>query len=163
MKIAIYPGSFDPVTLGHVDIITRASKIFDKVLVAVLINPSKNPAFSLEERISFLKKALKDFNNIEISSFDGLLADYAKNKSATAIVRGLRGTSDFEYEFQMSVINRKLNHDLDTVFLASSLQNMCLSSSVVKEIARFNGDISAFVPKCIHDDIRKKLCGGGTN
>ncbi len=163
MKTAICPGSFDPVTLGHMDIITRASKIFDKVIVAVLINPDKNPVFSVEERISLLNRVLKGFDNIEVLSFDGLLADYAKHKGATVIVRGLREVSDFEYEFQMSLINRKLNPDLDTVFLTTSLENMYLSSSVVKDIARFNGDISGFVPECIHEDIKERLCKGGIN
>lgn len=156
-RTVICPGSFDPVTLGHIDIISRASAMFDKVIVAVLVNSSKKPSFTTEERINLLKKALSDFDNIEIQSFDGLLADYAKETSADAVVRGLRAVSDFEYEFQMSLTNKRLNPDLETIFLTSRAEYMFLSSSIVKQVATLNGDISNFVPECIHDEIKKRL------
>lgn len=156
-KTVICPGSFDPVTLGHVDIISRAAAMFDKVIVAVLVNSSKKPSFTTEERITFLKKVFKDCNNIEIRSFDGLLAEYAKKMGADAVVRGLRVMSDFEYEFQMSLTNKKLNPDLETIFLTSRAEYMFLSSSIVKQIATLNGDITNFVPECIHDEIKKRL------
>ena len=135
-KIAICPGSFDPVTLGHIDIIRRASKMFDKVIVAVLVNPSKQPSFSIQERIEFLNEATKGIDNLEIVSFDGLLASYAKEKSAVAVVKGLRAMSDFEYEFQMALTNKKLNPELETIFLTTSAQHMYLSSNVshIKEL-----------------------------
>lgn len=161
MKTAICPGSFDPVTLGHVDIITRASKMFEKVIVAVMVNPSKVPSFTIEERTLFLKEALRSLDNIEIVSFDGLLADYARDRKAMAIVKGLRAVSDFEYEFQMALTNKKLNSELETVFFTTSAENMFLSSSVVKQIACFGGDISKFVPGCIHDAIKQRLYKGG--
>ncbi len=153
----ICPGSFDPVTLGHIDIIKRASKMFDKVIVAVLVNMSKTPSFSIEERISFLNEALKDVENIEIVGFSGLLADYAKERGAKAVVKGLRAMSDFEYEFQMALTNKKLNPELDTVFLTSDSQYMYLSSSMVKQIASLGGDISFFVPACIHAQVYERL------
>ena len=161
MKTAICPGSFDPVTLGHVDIITRASKMFEKVIVAVMVNPSKVPSFTIEERTLFLKEALRNLGNIEIVSFDGLLADYARERKAMALVKGLRAVSDFEYEFQMALTNKKLNSELETVFFTTSAENMFLSSSVVKQIACFGGDISKFVPGCIHDAIKQRLYKGG--
>ena len=146
MNIGFYAGSFDPVTLGHIDIIRRASKMFDKVIVAVLVNPSKQPSFSIQERIEFLNEATKGIDNLEIVSFDGLLASYAKEKSAVAVVKGLRAMSDFEYEFQMALTNKKLNPELETIFLTTSAQHMYLSSSMVKQVASFGGDISDFVP-----------------
>lgn len=158
MKIAICPGSFDPVTVGHVDIIRRAVKMFDHVIVAVMVNPSKHPAFTLEEREGLLTRALKGMPKIEIVGFDGLLADYARERNATAIVKGLRAVSDFEYEFQMALTNKKLNPELETVFLTTTAENMYLSSSIVKQIAMFGGDISDFVPACILKDIQDRLC-----
>lgn len=157
MKIAICPGSFDPVTLGHLDIISRASRLFDKVIVAVLCNTSKHPSFTVEERIAFLKEVTKDYDNVEVDSFSGLLVDYAKEKGAVAVVKGLRAVSDFEYEFQMSMINKKLYPEVDTVYLNTSQDYMYLSSSVVKQIASFGGDISNFVPETIHDKIVDRL------
>lgn len=157
MKIAVCPGSFDPVTLGHIDIIKRAAKMFDRVIVAVMINVNKDPAFTVEERVDILKKSLISIDNVLVESFDGLLIDYAKKVEAVAIVRGLRAVSDFEYEFQMALANKKLNNDIETVFFTTSAQNMYLSSSVVKNIARFNGDISSFVPKEVHEEIKQKL------
>lgn len=161
MKIAICPGSFDPVTLGHMDIINRARKIFDHIIVAVLVNPAKHTAFTLDERIGLLKRCTKDMDDVEVVGFDGLLADYAKICHATAIVKGLRAMSDFEYEFQMALINRKLNPELETVFLTTTAENMFLSSSGVKQVASFGGDISNFVPECTLQDIQRRLCAGG--
>ncbi|MBQ9673806.1 MAG: pantetheine-phosphate adenylyltransferase [Ruminococcus sp.] len=158
-KIAICPGSFDPVTLGHVDIITRAAKMFDKVIVAVLVNPSKKPSFSINERIELLKEATADIERIEIVSFNGLLASYAKEKNAVAVVKGLRVVSDFEYEFQMALTNKKLNPELETIFLTTSARYMYLSSSMVKQVASFGGDISDFVPDCLYDKIYNRLKG----
>ena len=158
--IAICPGSFDPVTVGHVDIIRRAVKMFDHVIVAVMVNPSKHPAFTLEEREGLLTRALKGMPKIEIVGFDGLLADYARERNATAIVKGLRAVSDFEYEFQMALTNKKLNPELETVFLTTTAENMYLSSSIVKQVAQFGGDISNFVPECILEDIKDRLCKG---
>ena len=151
MRIGVCPGSFDPVTLGHMDIIERATKIFDKVIVAVLNNPAKQTSFTVEERVTLLP-------TVEVDSFEGLLADYAKLCHATAIVKGLRALSDFEYEFQMALTNQRLNKGLETVFLTTSSDNMFLSSSVVKDIARFGGDISTLVPSCILNDIKQRLC-----
>lgn len=156
-RIVICPGSFDPVTLGHIDIITRASKLFDKVIVAVLINMDKKPSFTIEERISFLKETLKDLPNVEIVGFDGLLADYAKERGATAVVKGLRAVTDFEYEFQMALTNKELNPELETIFLTTEARNMYLSSSMVKQVASWGGDISNFVPSSIHEKIINRL------
>ena len=158
VRVAICPGSFDPVTLGHLDIIQRACKIFDKVIVAVPINPSKKTSFTVEERMELLKLATEGLN-VEIDSVDGLLADYAKEKGATAIVKGLRAISDFEYEFQMALTNKKLNPELETMFLSTSSEFMFLSSSMVKQVAGFGGDISHFVPECIADIIGERLKG----
>lgn len=158
MKTAICPGSFDPITLGHLDIIRRAAVMFDKVIVAVLVNPSKNPSFTAEERLAMIKKATEEIQNVEVECFDGLLAEYARIKRAQAIVKGLRAVTDFEYEFQMSLVNRKLNPETDTIFLTTSAQYMYLSSSMVKSIAKFGGDISDFVPECICSEISERLC-----
>ncbi len=157
MKIAICPGSFDPVTLGHLDIISRASGLFDKVIVAVLCNMEKNPSFTVEERMEFLRQVTAKYDNVEVDSFQGLLVDYAREKGAVAVVKGLRAVSDFEYEFQMSMINKKLYPDVETVYLNTSQDYMYLSSSVVKQIASFGGDISNFVPEAIHDKIVDRL------
>ena len=157
MKIAICPGSFDPVTLGHMDIITRACKIFDKVIVAVPVNPDKRASFSVEERMDMLRAATKGMN-VEVDCVRGLLADYAKEKQAVAIVKGLRAMTDFEYEFQMALTNKKLNPDVETMFLPTRMENMFLSSSMVKQIAGFGGDISHFVPECLLDRINERLC-----
>lgn len=159
MRIAVCPGSFDPVTLGHMDIITRACKIFDKVIVAVPVNPNKKASFTVEERMELLRKVTKGLN-VEIDSVDGLLADYAREKGATAIVKGLRALSDYEYEFQMALTNKKLNPELETMFLATSAENMFLSSSMVKQVAGFGGDISHFVPDSILEIIKERLCAG---
>ena len=157
MRIAICPGSFDPVTIGHLDIIGRARKIFDHVIVAVMVNPEKHTMFTTEERIALIQKCTKDMEDVEVVSFDGLLADYAKMRGATAIVKGLRAMSDFEYEFQQALTNRKLNPELETVFMITRAENMFLSSSIVKQIASFGGDVSNFVPACILDDIKERI------
>ena len=157
MKIGIYPGSFDPVTVGHLDIINRAQRLFDKLIVAVMVNPDKVSTFSAAERVELLREATAGQPKVEVESFDGLLAEYAKISQATAIVKGLRALSDFEYEFQMAMTNRMLNPDLETVFLTATSSNMFLSSSMVKQVARFGGDISEFVPLCIAEKIQKRL------
>ena len=157
MKLAICPGSFDPVTIGHLDIIGRARKIFDHVIVAVMVNPEKHTMFTTEERIALIQKCTKDMEDVEVVSFDGLLADYAKMRGATAIVKGLRAMSDFEYEFQMAQANRKLCYKAETIFLTSKSEYTYLSSSMVKQIAMFGGDISDFVPECILDRINERL------
>ena len=156
MTTAICPGSFDPVTVGHVDIIRRARKMFDHVIVAVLVNPTKNPSFSREERIGLLKRATKEIDGLEIVGFDGLLADYARTRKATVLVKGLRAVSDFEQEVQMAIVNGKLNPKLDTMFLPSSEKYTYLSSSVVKEMARYGADLSDFVPREIIQDVEER-------
>ena len=161
MRTVICPGSFDPVTLGHVDIIKRAAKTFDKVIVAVFVNKDKTPCFTLEERMHLLNKALEGTENVEVVACEGLLADYARERHATAVVKGLRAVSDFEYEFQMALTNKMLNPELETIFLTCRGENMYLSSSIVKNVASFGGNIRDFVPECIHDEIRNRLCGGG--
>ncbi|MCI7351386.1 MAG: pantetheine-phosphate adenylyltransferase [Ruminococcus sp.] len=157
MKLAVYPGSFDPVTNGHKDIIARASRLFDEVIVLVSVNAVKHPSFSTEERVAMLRAVTTEFSNVTVDTDDGLLVDYVKKVGAAAIVKGLRAVSDFEYEFQMALANRKLYDGAETVFLTTTTENMYLSSSVVKQIASFGGDISHFVPENILDDIRKRL------
>ena len=158
MKSAVYPGSFDPITLGHLDIIKRASKMFDHLTVSVLDNRAKNALFSVEERVSILKEATKDLSNVSVDSFNGLLVDYAKQNDIHVSVRGLRAVTDFEYELQIAQTNRKLSDgSLDTVFLTTSLEYAYLSSSSVKEIAAFNGDISQLVPDFVVDIVHNKL------
>ncbi len=153
---AVYPGSFDPVTYGHLDIIKRISKKVDYLIVAVLNNHSKKSVFSLEERMNFLKEVTKDIKNIEIDCFEGLLTDYADKKDCTTMVRGLRAVSDFEYEMQMALVNKKINDDIETLFMASSTKYGYLSSSIVKEIAMLGGDISCFVPPIVEDALKNK-------
>ncbi len=157
MTTAIYPGSFDPVTVGHLDIIKRAAKLFDRVIVAVLVNVEKKPWFTIEERTELLKKAAAGIDNVEVASFDGLLVDFAARQNASAIVKGLRAVSDFEYEFQMALTNRKLDNNIETVFLTSSAENTYLSSSIVKQVGLLGGDISTFVPDCIKDEILLRI------
>ncbi|MBQ3550823.1 MAG: pantetheine-phosphate adenylyltransferase [Clostridia bacterium] len=154
---AVCPGSFDPVTVGHLDIIRRAANMFAKVIVVVATNSSKKPSFTAEERIEMIKTAIADVPNVTVTQYGGLLADYAREVGAGAIVKGLRAMSDFEYEFQMALTNKKLNPDVETVFLTTKAENMYLSSSMVKEIASMGGDISDFVPEAIHDTIIKRI------
>ncbi|MCQ2490902.1 MAG: pantetheine-phosphate adenylyltransferase [Ruminococcus sp.] len=157
-RVAVCPGSFDPVTLGHLDIITRASKLFDKVIVLISRNAGKaQPSFTATERMLMIEAVTQDLDNVVIDILDGLLADYVRNVGAVAIVKGLRAVSDFEYEFQMALANKKLYANAETVFLTTAAENMYLSSSVVKQIAYFGGDISHFVPERILDDIRSRL------
>ena len=156
MKLAICPGSFDPVTYGHLNIITRAASMFDKVVVVVMVNGTKQPLFSGEERVDLLKRATAHLPNVEIDFYGGLLADYARERDATVIIKGLRALSDFEYEFQMALTNRKLNPAVETVFLTTNAEYMYLSSSLVKQVAGLGGDIREFVPPCIIQDILQK-------
>ena len=156
MKIGICPGSFDPVTLGHMDIITRACRIFDKVIVAVPINPDKHFSFTVEERMDMLRTVTAGMG-VEVDSVGGLLVDYAREKGATAIVKGLRAVSDYDYEFQMALANKQLNPEVETMFLPTRVENMFLSSSLVKQVAGFGGDISHFVPECLLERINERL------
>lgn len=157
MTKAIYPGSFDPVTLGHLDVIKRASNIVDHLIVGVLNNNSKSPLFSIEERVKMLKEVTRDMPNVEIRDFRGLLVDFARQTNAKVIVRGLRATTDFEYELQLSQTNRKIAPDVDTMFFTTSLEYAYLSSSIVKEVAVYGGDISQFVAPCIERYMRQKF------
>lgn len=157
MSSAIYPGSFDPVTYGHIDIITRASEIFEHLTVSVLNNNMKSPLFSVEERVKMLREVCRDIPNVTVDSFSGLLADYARRKQTDVIIRGLRAITDFEYELQMAQMNRKLGDHVDTVFLTTSLEYAYLSSTTVKEVAAFGGDITQFVPPCVAEKIYAKF------
>ena len=158
MRIAVCPGSFDPVTFGHRDIIHRASMLFDKVIVLVAVNSLKNPSFTPEERMALIKKVTAELPNVEVDVCYGLIADYVRKVGAVAIVKGLRAVTDFEYEFQMALVNRNIYDGAETVFLTTSSENMYLSSSVVKQVAFYGGDISKFVPRCILKDIEDRLC-----
>ena len=157
MKTAIYPGSFDPVTLGHFDIIKRSSEIFDQVIVGVLCNNAKSPLFSVEERVKMLEEVTKDIPNVEVQSFDGLLVDYMRQNHAKVIVRGLRAITDFEYELQLAQMNRVIAPEIDTLFLTTNLKYAYLSSSTVKEVAAYGGDISNFVTPYVADEVHKRL------
>lgn len=157
MRIAVYPGSFDPVTNGHIDIIHRASKAFDKLIVVVLNNSNKQPLFTVAERVELLQKSCESMEHIEIDSYSGMLIEYAQMKNAHFIVKGLRAVSDFEYEFQMALMNRKLNTEIETMFLMTCDRFSYLSSSMVKEVARYNGDISELVPEIVEKKIKEKL------
>jgi pantetheine-phosphate adenylyltransferase len=149
VSVGVYPGSFDPFTLGHLDVLERASLIFDKIMVAVLENPSKTPAFTVEERIEMIRESMAGNDKIEVGSFQGLTVEYAQREGANSIVRGLRATSDFESEFQMALMNRKLAPEISTVFLMTSFANVFLSSSLIKEVARLGGDVSFAVPPSV--------------
>ena len=157
MKIALYPGSFDPVTYGHLDIIKRASQMFDKVIVAVMCNSAKTPLFTLDERVKMIRESVSGLNNVYVESFSGLLIDYCKKENIHIVIRGLRAITDFEYELQIAQTNKELSHnEVDTVFLTTSLQYSYLSSSVVKEVASYNGDITPCVPDFVADTLYKK-------
>ena len=157
MSVAVYPGSFDPVTLGHLDIIERSAKIMDKVIVGVLKNNSKTPLFSVEERVKMLEEATKDIPNVEVKAFGGLTVEFARECGANALVRGLRAITDFEYELQIAQLNRVIAPDIDTVFLTTNLKYAYLSSSSVKEVAAYGGDISNFVTAGVAEEVHKKF------
>ncbi|WP_413379995.1 pantetheine-phosphate adenylyltransferase [Alkalihalobacillus sp. 1P02AB] len=159
-KIAVCPGSFDPVTLGHLDIITRGAKVFDRVIVAVLNNQNKQPLFTVEERVELLREATKDLDNVEVDSFGGLLIDYVKEKKAQTIIRGLRAVSDFEYEMQVASINKKLGPEVETFFMMTNNHYSYLSSSIVKEAARYHSDVSDLVPENVAIALQEKFSTG---
>lgn len=161
-RIAIYPGSFDPITIGHLDIIKRSAKLFDKVIVVVMSNHRKagSHAFSVEERVELVKKCTEGLDNVVADSYMGLLADYARQQGAVAVVKGLRAVSDFEDEFQQALINKKLNDEIETVFMAASSENMFLSSSVIKQVCMLGGDVTPFIPKEVSKEIIDKLMKG---
>lgn len=156
MRIGVYPGSFDPVTEGHIDIIKRSSKILDRVIVGVARNYNKKHLFTAEERIDFIKRSTKDLDNVRVESFEGLLMDYIHQKNAQVIIKGLRAISDFEYEFQMALMNRKLNPKIETIFMMTNSEYSYLSSSLVKEVARFGGCIKGLIPSVVEKEIFKK-------
>lgn len=156
MRVGIYPGSFDPVTLGHLDIIRRATKLVDRLVIGVLKNSAKKSLFSADERVELLERATVGLTGVVIEDYDGLLVDFARMRGASVLVRGLRAVTDFEYELQLAQINHKLNPNIDTVFLTTSVEYAYLSSSIVREVASYGGDISQFVPKCIIDSVYDK-------
>lgn len=155
--IAIYPGTFDPITYGHIDVVERATKLFSRVIVLVARNSSKTPLFDGEERIAMIREIFRKNKSVSVDGFDGLLVTYARRKKATAIIRGLRAVSDFEYEFQMALTNRKLSPVIDTVFLVPHEKYTYLNSTIVREVARLGGDVSMFVPPNVHRRLKKKL------
>lgn len=154
--IAVYPGTFDPVTKGHIDLVERSLTIFDRVIVAIAANPKKEPLFSLEERIALFKEVAKKYRNVAIEGFDGLLVDYVRQKKAVAIIRGLRAVSDFEYEMQMALMNRRLDHNIETVFLMPNEEYSFITSTIVREAASYGGDVSSLVPKVVVENLKKK-------
>ncbi|MDO4519889.1 MAG: pantetheine-phosphate adenylyltransferase [Eubacteriales bacterium] len=160
MITAVYPGSFDPATYGHLDIIRRASSSFDRIVVGVLHNSAKSPLFSVEERVNILQKATKDMPNVIIKPFEGLSVNFARENDAKVIVRGLRAVTDFEYELQMAQTNKVLAPEIETIFLTTSLEYAYVSSTIMKEVAKFNGDLVNFAPQEIIDELKSKLCIG---
>lgn len=157
MKIAVYPGSFDPVTFGHLDIIKRSAAIFDKLIVAVSVNSEKKAMFTMEERVEFIKNAVKDYENVEVHLLNGLLVDYAKEAGASVIIKGLRAVSDFEYEFQMALTNKKICPEIETLFMMTAQEYSYLSSSIVKEIAKYNGNIDYLVTPEVAKAVKEKF------
>ena len=157
MRIGVYPGSFDPMTKGHLDIVVRASKLFDKLIVGVLKNDSKQSIFTMEERVSLIKKCVSELDNVEVEMFQGLLVDFVKEKGAGTIVRGLRAVSDYEYELQMAMLNKHMEENVDTIFFMTDIHNSFLSSSIVKDVAQNGGNIRGLVPDEIIEDVYKKL------
>lgn len=160
MKIAVYPGSFDPITCGHLDIIRRSSVMFDEVIIAVLNNSAKTPLFSAEERVRLIEKSIADLPNCRAVYFSGLLVDFVRQQGATAVIKGLRAISDFEYEFQMALLNKKLNPNIETLFMCTNANYSYISSSIVKEIAGLGGDFSDLLPKEIYEDVKQKIKKG---
>ncbi len=156
-KVAIYPGSFDPITNGHIDMVERGLRLFDKIIVCILCNPGKETLFTIEERLEMIRESLKKFPNLEIDSFDGLLVDYGAKRNANAILRGMRAVSDFEYEFQLALMNRKLNRKIQTVFLMTGFRWIFTSSSIIKEAASFGGDVTGMVPPIVNQKLKKKF------
>ena len=156
-KVAIYPGTFDPITNGHLSVVDRALKIFDKLVIAILTNPVKKPLFTLEERIYMIKEAVQNGANIEVDTFDGLLVDYVIQKETNVIVRGLRALSDFEHEFQTALMNRKLNREVQSIFLMTDYKWFYTSSTIIKEAASFNGDVSGLVPELVNQKLKQKF------
>ena len=156
MRHVIYPGTFDPMTNGHVDVVERATALFDLVTIGVTTNPAKNPLFSVEERVAIIREVTKGFSNVRVDSFGGLLVDYAQQLGACAIIRGLRAISDFEYEFQMALMNRRLDHSLETVFLMPAEQYTYTSSRLIKEVVRLGGEVGGLVPPVVEERLRKK-------
>ena len=159
-KIAVYPGTFDPITNGHCDVVWRGLKLFDEIIVAIAKNGSKDPLFTVEERLDMVRKTFQDVPNIEVDSFDGLLVDYVVHRGADTILRGLRAVSDFEYEFQLGLMNRKLNKDVQTVFLMTGLRWIFISSSIIKEAARFGGNTQGMVPDIVHEKLKERFGKG---
>ena len=157
MSIAVYPGSFDPVTYGHLDIIKRSIRVFDKLVIGILLNSEKNPLFSMEERVEFLTEATKDMDYVDVTSFSGLLVDFARVNKADITVRGLRAVTDFEYELQIAQINNKLDSNLDTMFFTTSTEYAYLSSTIVREIASYHGDVSELVPPYVEQKLKQKF------
>ncbi len=160
MRIAIYPGTFDPITNGHLDILERALKLFDKVIITIARNSAKNPLFSEKERLEMIRRSVRTLKGVEVDSFDGLLVEYARKKKAAAVVRGLRAISDFEYELQMALMNRKLDEDFVTVFLMPNEKYTYLNSSIVREIARHGGDVKDFLPTHVLEQLTEKMHQG---
>ena len=156
-KIAIVPGSFDPITYGHIDIIKRSAQLFDEVIVAILVNPDKKYLFTLEEREEMINESIKDFNNVKVDSFSGLLVNYAKKVNSTVIVRGLRAVSDFEYEMQLTFMNKALDDNIETFYMMANKQYSFISSSIVKGVPGFGADLSKFVPKHVEEKLEKKV------
>ena len=161
-KIAIYPGTFDPITLGHIDLIERSSQLFSKVIVTIAINPSKKPLFNVDERMEMIQDAITPFKNVSVAKFDGLIVDFAKEVGAKVIIRGLRAITDFEYEFQMALMNRNLADDITTVFLMPHEQFTYLNSTIIKNVANFGGDIEKFVTKFVQKKLIEKLTQKGS-
>ena len=155
-RVAVFPGSFDPLTSGHVDIIERGCAIFDRVIVAVLVNADKTPLFTVDERVGMIREVCEGRDGVEVDTFNGLLVDYARRKGATALIRGLRAVSDFEYEFQMALMNRRLNHDIETVFLMPAEQYTYTSSRLIKEVFRLGGEVGGLVPPVVEQRLRQK-------
>jgi pantetheine-phosphate adenylyltransferase len=157
--LAVYPGSFDPLTNGHVDIINRGVQLFDRIVVAILVNADKSPLFTVEERVEITRAVFKELPNVEVDTFDGLLVDYVRRRNAQVIVRGLRAVSDFEYEFQMALMNRRLNHRIETVFMMPAEQYTYISSRMIKEVFSLGGQVRGLVPDMVEDRLRRKLAG----